>query len=94
MRSFQAQPRRVFRELIREFRVANRLTQAEVAGRLGVPQSYVSKYESGERRLDFIETFSVCRALGVSLEVFARAFVRGLGGSDPRKPGSRKRLVR
>jgi DNA-binding XRE family transcriptional regulator len=46
------------------------LTQAELAARLGRPQSFVSKYESGERRLDLIELSEVCLALGISLEKF------------------------
>ena len=41
------------------------LTQAEVARRIGRPQSYVSKYESGERVLDVIEFLDVCIALDV-----------------------------
>lgn len=41
------------------------LTQQEVAFRLGRPQSFVSKYESGERRLDVIEFLGVCQALGI-----------------------------
>ena len=39
------------------------LTQQEVADRLGVPQSFVAKYEGGERRLDLIEFLAVARAL-------------------------------
>ena len=42
------------------------LTQSDVAVRLGKHQSYVSKYESGERRLDVIEFIEVCRALMIS----------------------------
>ena len=41
------------------------LTQAEVADKLSRPQSFVSKYEQGERRLDVVEFVAVCRALGV-----------------------------
>lgn len=41
------------------------LTQAEIAERLGRPQSFVSKYESGERRLDVIEFLGVCQALSI-----------------------------
>ena len=37
--------------------------QADVAGRLGRPQSFVSKYESGERRLDVVEFLEVCAAI-------------------------------
>ena len=36
------------------------------------PQSYVSKYESGERRLDLLELRQVCNALDISLEAFIR----------------------
>jgi ribosome-binding protein aMBF1 (putative translation factor) len=43
------------------------LTQVDVAKPLGVPQSVVSKYESGERRLDLLELSDVCAAMGVPL---------------------------
>jgi transcriptional regulator with XRE-family HTH domain len=45
-------------------RLEGKATQREVADRLGRPQSFVSKYESGERRLDVIEFVDVCAALG------------------------------
>lgn len=38
------------------------LTQAQLAEKLEKPQSYVSKYESGDRYLDFIEVLEVCQA--------------------------------
>ena len=65
----------VFRGLLKELRLKRDITQTEVAKRLGTPQSYVSKYESGERRLDFVETAQVCKALEISLERFAKMFV-------------------
>ncbi|PYI87021.1 MAG: XRE family transcriptional regulator [Verrucomicrobia bacterium] len=64
----------IFRELLKDTRVAKNLTQADVATSLGLPQSYVSKYESGERRLDFVETVLVCQVLGMSIEDFAAAY--------------------
>lgn len=39
------------------------LKQQELAGRLGRPQSFVSKFERAERRLDVIEFLLVCRAI-------------------------------
>ncbi len=54
-----------FRTLLIEAREKARLTQAEVSIKLGRPQSFVAKYEGGERRLDIIELLQVCRALGV-----------------------------
>jgi transcriptional regulator with XRE-family HTH domain len=45
-------------------RKAKGLTQTQVAERLGRPQSFVAKYEGGERRLDVIEFLDVADALG------------------------------
>jgi len=42
------------------------LTQQQVADRLKKPQSFVAKYEGGERRLDVIEFLAVCKALKIS----------------------------
>lgn len=39
------------------------LTQQQVAGKLGKPQSFVAKYEKGERRLDVIEFLEIARVL-------------------------------
>lgn len=44
-------------------RKAAQLTQADVAGRLSRPQSFVAKYEGGERRLDVIEFLEIAQAL-------------------------------
>jgi transcriptional regulator with XRE-family HTH domain len=52
--------RQAFLDLLREVRKEAGLTQAEVAAALRRPQSYISKYESGERRLDVLELQTVC----------------------------------
>lgn len=54
-----------FRVLLREIRKEKELTQVELAEALGQLQSYVSKYESGERRLDVVEFMDLCDALKV-----------------------------
>ena len=77
----------IFRELLKEKRVAKDLTQADVAKSLGVPQSYVSKYESGERRLDFVETTEVCEALGTRIEDLAAAYSAKLAKARRTKGG-------
>jgi transcriptional regulator with XRE-family HTH domain len=55
-----------FTSLLKGARMAAGLNQEDVAARLNRPQSFVSKYESGERRLDVIEYLEVCSALGIS----------------------------
>lgn len=54
------------REKLIEARRDSNLTQIEVACYLGKPQSFVSKYESGERRLDVIEFIKICKALNTN----------------------------
>lgn len=54
-----------FESCLQQAREKRQLTQADVASRLGRPQSFVSKYETGERRLDVIEFLAVCEALEV-----------------------------
>ncbi|MGG5890690.1 helix-turn-helix domain-containing protein [Falsiroseomonas sp. HC035] len=49
--------------MIAERRLAAGLTQVELATRLGRPQSFVSKYETGERRLDVVEFLEIAEAL-------------------------------
>jgi len=53
-----------FRGMIRAERERTRVTQVELSQRLDRPQSFVSKYERGERRLDVIEFLEVARVLG------------------------------
>lgn len=63
---------------LRELRVAAGLRQQDVADLIQEPQSFVSKYESGERRLDVLELREVCRALGLSLAQFVLRFEKRL----------------
>jgi transcriptional regulator with XRE-family HTH domain len=46
------------------------LTQAEVARRLSRPQSFISKFETGERRLDFVELQYLARIYRKPLSYF------------------------
>lgn len=55
-----------FLRLLLEARKSSGKTQAELARMLQKHQSYVSKYESGERRLDVIEYLAVCEVLGIN----------------------------
>lgn len=53
-------------------RTAAGLSQRDLAKLLRQPQSFVSKFENGERRLDVVELIEVCQALGVEPATFLR----------------------
>lgn len=61
---------RWFLARLREARRQAGLTQAEAARRLGKPQSFLSKCESGERRVDFVELVALAELYGVELSFF------------------------
>jgi len=64
------------RDLLIEKRKAAGLTQAELATRLRRPQSYVSNYERGERRLDLIEFLEIAEAVGFDPMRFIRRLMK------------------
>ncbi|MGH8544458.1 MAG: helix-turn-helix domain-containing protein [Gammaproteobacteria bacterium] len=61
-------------ERFRQLRQEAGLRQVDLAARLERPQSYVSKYETGERRLDLIELKAICEAVGSSLGQLVERF--------------------
>jgi transcriptional regulator with XRE-family HTH domain len=62
--------------VIRDLRRAHGWTQTELAARLGVGQTFVSKVELGERRVDVVEAAALARVLGVTVgEMLRRAGV-------------------
>lgn len=75
-KSLRSQGHKAFRALLVEARNNAALSQVDVAKGLGKPQSFVSKYESGERRLDVIEFIEVARVLGADPVALLRALVR------------------
>jgi len=56
---------RLFREILVEARAKRGLSQAALAEKLGRLQTFVSKYERGERRLDVVEFLDVAAALAL-----------------------------
>ncbi len=53
-------------ELLSAARCDAGLSQVDLARLLGKPQSYISKFESGQRRLDVVELLDVTEAIGCS----------------------------
>lgn len=64
----------VFRDLLIEARESAGMTQVQVAELLQKPQSFVSKYERGERRLDFTEFIEIAAALEIDVHAFISAY--------------------
>lgn len=61
--------------LLKKARQDKRITQAQLAELLGKPQSFVAKFESGERRLDVVEFARIAKLLDVSaLETLQKIF--------------------
>lgn len=65
-----------FRLLLIEARNSAGLTQVDLARKLGRPQSFVSKYERGERRLDIVEFLEIAGAIGIDPAQFVQKLQR------------------
>ena len=71
-RSIHSKEHRALVEQLIAARKSVGLTQHELAARLDRPQSYVAKYEGGERRVDVVEFVQIARALNTDpAELFA-----------------------
>jgi transcriptional regulator with XRE-family HTH domain len=63
---------KILLNLLKKTRVEAGLRQVDLAKKLRVPQSMISKYEVGERRIDLLEVRDICSALGISLVEFVQ----------------------
>lgn len=72
----------VMLSVLREKREHVSLTQKELASKLGVTQVFISKCESGQRRLDLIELRAWCAAMGVSTSDFLEAVEIGIANAQ------------
>jgi transcriptional regulator with XRE-family HTH domain len=64
--------------LLREMRVEAGLTQTDLAAGIEKDQAYVSRYESGQRRLDVLEVREICQAIGLTLGEFVKRLEKAL----------------
>jgi transcriptional regulator with XRE-family HTH domain len=72
-----------FCELMVGARKSAGLTQEALSRRLKKPQSFVAKYEGGERRLDVVEFIAIASALGADPLKLFTIFVNGRQGKQP-----------
>ncbi len=63
---------RLFLQLLIQERREKGITQVQLAEKLQKPQSYVSKYENGERRLDVIEFLEIADCIGIDAAEFIK----------------------
>ncbi len=77
-KSLFSQDYAVFLHMLREAREGAGLTQEALAERLGKTQSFVSKCERGERRLDVVEARAFCKAMRLSFPKFVEKFDKAL----------------
>lgn len=70
------------REVLIGIRMTAQLTQTQLSQKLGHPQSYVSKYEAGQRKLTLIEVREIALCCGISLLDFVELFEQELKLSE------------
>jgi len=68
----------VFLKVLKKAREDAGLSQVQLARKIGETQTFVSKCERGERRIDVIELRTFCRAFGVTLKQFVSAVERAI----------------
>ena len=73
---------RLFLANLRRVREQAGLTQQDLAKLLGQTQSFISKVERGERRLDVVELRAICKALKVSFPKFVNKIDRVMSASE------------
>lgn len=79
-KSIHSAEQKAFCEELAAVRRQAGLTQSDVAKRLGQPQSFVAKYEGGERRVDVIGFLTIARALGTNPSRLLKLIMRRIGG--------------
>jgi transcriptional regulator with XRE-family HTH domain len=75
-KSLRSNEHAIFRALMIETRKKAGLTQEQLAKRLRRPQSFVAKYEGGERRIDVVEFLAVVRAMRADPLAVLRALIQ------------------
>ena len=77
-KSIHTTQQKKLQQLLQQVRRGAGLRQEDLAKQLGTGQSFVSKYESGERRLDVLELRQICQAVGISLIDFVKRLENSL----------------
>ena len=62
----------IFVQILVDFRTKKGLRQVDLAKKLNVPQSYVSKIEIGQRHVSILELREICKKLNITLVDFSK----------------------
>jgi transcriptional regulator with XRE-family HTH domain len=93
-KTLRSPSQKLFLGLLKEARKEAGLTQAVVAKKLRKPQSFVAKYEHGERRIDVVEFVAIARVLQTDPIDLLRKFLdkdEDVALAGPKKPGKFRR---
>jgi transcriptional regulator with XRE-family HTH domain len=72
----------IFVQVFTELRNKKGLLQTDLAKKLNVHQSFISKIETGQRRVDIIELREICRHLNTNIVDFCKAFERKIKSAE------------
>ena len=73
-KSLNGKEHKILLEMLYRLRAASELRQSDLAKLLKVPQSFVSKIESGERRIDLIELRAILKCFNTDIKEFVTQF--------------------
>ena len=74
-KSIYSEKQRRLCDLLRRSRIRAGFTQTDLSKKIGRPQSFVAKYEGGERRLDVIELLEITKIIGLPFKEVLSAII-------------------